>query len=66
MPNTQAPTSAEMRDAFDSGEITDAVTSTLSPDLQLADDQPIIDPNSEGDFSDDIHTTNDTRGPSGD
>ncbi len=64
MPNTQAPTSAELRDAFDSGEITGEVISTLSPDLQVDPVEPIITENSTGD-NDDLHTANDTRGASG-
>lgn len=64
MPNTQAPTSAELRDAFDSGEITGEITSTLSPDLQVEPVEPIITENSTGDDND-LHTTNDSRGASG-
>jgi hypothetical protein len=65
MPNFQAPTSAQMQDAFLSGEIEGEVVSTLSPDLQVEPVEPIITENSSGDDNV-LHSTNDTRGASGD
>ena len=65
MPDTQAPSSDQLRDAFDSGEIKGEVISTLSGDLQVEPQEPIITEKSHGDDNV-LHSTNDPRGAGGD